>query len=155
MRRAIAYIYASTVVLTTAACAGGEQATEDVAPEAAPVETTTVTVRIVEPEEGAEVGSTVKIVLETSGIEIAPISPPVDGTGHHHLYVDVDLTPFTEMIPQGNPQIIHKGDGSTEHTLEGLAPGPHRVIAVLADPLHVPISPPAADTVNFVVTGGS
>ena len=133
------------------ACGGGEQAEAeaDAAPEIAPEPMPTV--RIVQPEEGATVGPDVQVVLETEGIEIVSITPPVVGTGHHHLYVDVDLTPLNEMIPQNDPQIIHKGDGSTEIMLEGLAPGEHRVIAVVANPAHIPIDPPLVDTLHFTV----
>ena len=131
------------------ACGGGEQAEADAAPEIAPESMPTV--RIVQPEEGATVGPDVQVVLETEGIEIVSITPPVVGTGHHHLYVDVDLTPLNEMIPQNDPQIIHKGDGSTEIMLEGLAPGEHRVIAVVANPAHIPIDPPVVDTLHFTV----
>ncbi|WP_419165355.1 DUF4399 domain-containing protein [Candidatus Palauibacter sp.] len=131
------------------ACGGGEQAEADAAPEIAPEPMPTV--RIVQPEEGATVGPDVMVLLETEGVEIVSITPPVVGTGHHHLYVDVDLTPLNEMIPQNDPRIIHKGDGSSEIMLEGLAPGEHRIIAVVANPAHIPIDPPIVDTLHFTV----
>ena len=136
------------------ACGGGEQAedaemAEGMAGEA-PAEAA-VTVRIAQPEEGATVGPDVLVVMETEGIEIVSITPPVVGTGHHHLYVDVDLTPLSDMIPQNDPQIIHMGDGSTERVLESLAPGEHRLIAVVANPAHIPLDPPVVDTLHFMV----
>jgi hypothetical protein len=73
-------------------------------------------------------------------------------TGHHHLFVDTDVTPMGEAIPAGVPGIIHMGQAQTEFTVEGLAPGPHRIIAVVADGLHVPITPPMMDTINVTVT---
>ncbi|MCY3599048.1 MAG: DUF4399 domain-containing protein [Gemmatimonadetes bacterium] len=136
------------------ACGGGEQA-EDVQIAAEPAEEMpaepAVTVRITQPEEGATVGPDVMVVMETDGIEIVSITPPVVGTGHHHLYVDVDLTPLSDLIPQNDPQIIHMGDGSTEYMLEGLAPGEHRLIAVVANPAHIPLDPPVVDTLHFTV----
>ncbi len=139
------------VTLVAAACGGGEEA-EPVA-DAAPAPAPTVTVQIVEPAEGATVGPDVRVVLRTTGIEIAPIDPPVPGTGHHHLYLDADLTPLDQVIPAGNPNIVHKGDGTTEHTFTGVAPGRHRIIALVANPAHIPIAPPVADTVMFTVRG--
>ena len=141
------------------ACGGGEQADADAAmAEAMPEEMAeempaepAVTVRIAQPEEGATVGPDVQVVLETEGIEIVSITPPVVGTGHHHIYVDVDLTPLSDLIPQNDPQIIHMGDGSTEYMLEGLAPGEHRLIAVVANPAHIPLDPPVVDTLHFTV----
>ncbi|MDE2661398.1 MAG: DUF4399 domain-containing protein [Gemmatimonadota bacterium] len=136
------------------ACGGGEPA-EDAEMAAEPAEEMpaepAVTVRITQPEEGATVGPDVLVVMETDGIEIVSITPPVVGTGHHHLYVDVDLTPLSELIPQNDPQIIHMGDGSTEYMLEGLAPGEHRLIAVVANPAHIPLDPPVVDTLHFTV----
>ena len=141
------------------ACGGGEQAEDaamaedamaEEAAEEMPAEPA-VTVRITQPEEGATVGPDVLVVMETEGIEIVSITPPVVGTGHHHLYVDVDLTPLSELIPQNDPQIIHMGDGSTEYMLEGLAPGAHRLIAVVANPAHIPLAPPVVATLHFTV----
>ena len=141
------------------ACGGGEQADADAdMAEAMPEEMAeempaepAITVRIAQPEGGATVGPDVQVVLETEGIEIVSITPPVVGTGHHHIYVDVDLTPLSDLIPQNDPQIIHMGDGSTEYMLEGLAPGEHRLIAVVANPAHIPLDPPVVDTLHFTV----
>ena len=136
------------------ACGGGEQAEDaEMAEEMAeemPADPA-VTVRITQPEEGSTVGPDVLVVMETDGIEIVSITPPVVGTGHHHLYLDVDLTPLSDMIPQNDPQIIHMGDGSTEYTLEGLEAGEHRLIAVVANPAHIPLDPPVVDTLHFTV----
>ncbi len=111
----------------------------------------TASVRIREPADGAVVGPDVHVVLQAEGIEIAPAAEARPGTGHHHLFLDVDLTPLDEVIPAGQPNIVHKGDGTAEHTFTGLEPGPHRIIAVIANPAHVPVDPPAVDTVRFTV----
>ncbi len=127
---------------------GGEGG--DAEEEAAPA----VRVEIVEPAGGATVaGPDVRVRLEVTGIEIAPIAEARPGTAHHHLFLDADVASWGEMIPLDDPQIVHMGDGRTEHTFAGLAPGPHRVIAVLADPAHFPLDPPAADTLRFTVGG--
>jgi len=135
------------------ACGGAEEAASEMDPEPEVAAESSITVRIASPQEGAEVGPDVRIVLETDGIDIVPISPPVPGTGHHHLYLDTDVGSFSAVIPAGDPMIVHKGDGSTEHTFEGLAPGSHRIIAVVANPAHIPLDPPVADTVTFTVGG--
>lgn len=111
-------------------------------------------VEIVGPAGGAVVeGPNVRVVLAARGVEIAPASEERPGTGHHHLFVDRDLTPLGDTIPSGVSGILHLGRGQTEFVLEGLAPGAHRVIALLADWAHVPLHPPAADTVEFTVVG--
>ena len=109
-------------------------------------------VRIVAPTEGAEVmGPDVTVELQVTGIEIVPAGDTASGTGHHHLYLDADLAPMDQPIPSVPGQIIHMGDGSSSYTFEGLEPGEHRVIAVVGDGVHVPVQPPMADTVRFVV----
>lgn len=111
------------------------------------------TVNIVEPADGAEVeGPSVRVVLEAGGVEIAPADEEREGTAHHHLFVDRDLPPLGDTIPSGVTGILHLGRGQTEFVLEDLEPGEHRVIALLADWAHVPLDPPAGDTVRFVVS---
>ena len=56
-----------------------------------------------------------------------------------------------EPIPAGQPGVVHLGGGQTEYVIEGLAPGEHRVIAVLGDWAHVPVETVSADTVTFTV----
>lgn len=110
-------------------------------------------VRIVEPAEGAVLaGPSVRVVLEATGIEIAPAAEQRAGTAHHHLFLDTDLTAPGDTIPAGVTGILHLGRGQTEFTFEGVTPGQHRVIAVLADPWHIPTKSAATDTVRFTVS---
>jgi hypothetical protein len=109
-------------------------------------------VRIMEPKQGATVtGTMVHVVLEAQGVEIAPAAEHRAGTAHHHLFLDTDLTGPAAAIPVGMPGIVHLGKGQSEYTFEGVTPGAHRLIALLADPNHVPLKPLAADTVRFTV----
>lgn len=109
-------------------------------------------VRIVAPTEGAELtGPDVLVQLEASGVTISPADIHEPGTGHHHIFVDRDLTPLDDTIPAGVPGILHLGRGQTEFLVEGLQPGEHRLITVIAQWSHVPLSPPAVDTVRFTV----
>lgn len=114
-----------------------------------------VSVRIVEPEDGAVVpGPDVRVVLEAEGVEITDATVDRPGTAHHHLFVNRDLTPLEDTIPAGVTGILHLGRGQTEFVLTGLAAGEHRVIALLADKDHIPLGPPAADTIRFTVLAG-
>ena len=47
--------------------------------------------------------------------------------------------------------VLDLGRGQTQFVLDSLPPGPHRVIAVLADWRHIPLNPLIADTVTFTV----
>ena len=129
------------VVLLAVACRGGGGSGA-----------TAVTVTITHPAAGdTVVGTSVHVMLAATGIEIAPASDERHGTAHHHLFFDVDLTPPGDTIPAGVAGIRHLGRAQTEFTWDSVAPGPHRIIAMLADAWHVPLSPLAVDTVNVVV----
>ncbi len=129
-------LLASLVVVALAACVDAEPAS----------------VQIIEPADGAVLTEgSVRVVLQAHGVEIAPASDAREGTAHHHLFVDRDVTPLRDTIPAGVLGILHLGRGQTEFVLEELEPGEHRVIALLADHSHVPLEPPAADTVRFTV----
>ncbi len=108
-------------------------------------------VTITAPAEGETVVNPVRVTLGVADIELAPAAEERPGTAHHHLFVDVDVPPLTDTIPAGVTGIIHLGRAQTEFTFDSLAPGPHRVIAVLADYSHVPLGHARADTVNIVV----
>ena len=114
--------------------------------------TSDVTVSITSPAEGDTVsGSAVHITLDATGIEIAPAADARPETAHHHLYLDVDFPQSEASIPMGVAGVVHLGQAQKEYHWEGVTPGPHRVIAVLADPGHIPVRPYVTDTVNFVV----
>ena len=121
-----------------AACAKKEAATSD------------VTVSITSPAEGDTVsGTAVHITLGATGIEIAPAADARPGTAHHHLYLDVDFPQVEAAIPMGAAGVVHLGKAQTEFNWDSVPPGPHRIIAVLADPGHIPLKPYVTDTVHF------
>jgi len=109
-------------------------------------------VTIDSPAEGDTVrGSAVHVTLSATGVELAPASEERPGTAHHHLFLDVDTGPLDQEIPAGVSGIIHLGRAQTAFHWDSVAPGWHRIIAVLGDWRHVPLVPPATDTVHFVV----
>jgi len=111
-----------------------------------------VTVTITAPADGDTItGTSVPVTLAAAGIEIAPASDERRGTAHHHLFFDVDLTAPGDTIPAGVTGIRHLGRGQTEFLWDSVPPGPHRIIAMLADAWHVPLAPLAVDTINVVV----
>lgn len=141
--RSIARGSLSVFAVAVLACQG-----EDESPEQA---MTMAGVRIVAPEGATEImGSNVEIRLEVDGLDVVPAGTQQANSGHHHLFVDTDLTPVGSPIPADQPGIIHMGDASTSRVLENLSSGEHRIIAVLGDHLHVRL-PVATDTVTIVV----
>jgi len=140
-------------VLTLAACGGGdapEPAPETSTPAAAAAPARSVT--IVEPADGSTVtGPNVVVRLTTENLPIVPAGDMTPGTGHHHLYLDADLGDMTAPVPTVPGSIVHMGTGVSEYTFENVAPGQHRLIAVVGDGVHISLNPPAMDTVTFTV----
>jgi hypothetical protein len=98
-------------------------------------------VYIISPLDGQVVGQDVLVEFGLKGMGVAPAGVKKEGTGHHHLLVDV-----TEMPAAGKPiakdeQHIHFGNGQTE-TMLHLAPGKHTLQLELADENHIPFDPP-------------
>lgn len=153
--RPIALSAALALGLAAAACGGDAPPpppADDPVAEPAEASAPAVSVTILEPADGTEVdGPDLRVVLTASGIEIVPAGELRDGTGHHHLYLNADLTPAQAPVPTVPNQIVHLGQGQSEWTFEGVPPGVHRIIAVVADGLHVPIQPWVVDTVFVTV----
>ena len=131
-----------------AACGGAEETAEEMPATSMGGGTVTITA----PADGSTVmGPNVVVSLSTSGVQIVPAGDMTMGTGHHHLYLDADLAPMDAPIPTVPGSIVHMGDASATFTFENVPPGEHRLIAVVADGVHVPLDPPVMDTVTFTV----
>ena len=143
-----------TLTLALAAC-GGDTPDTDAMPAGemtSAAEEPSGAVTITQPAEGSEVdGPAVTVQLEVSGFPIVEAGDMTEGTGHHHLYLDADLTPASVPVPSVEGSIIHMGDGSSSYTFQNVAPGEHRLIAVVADGAHFPLQPWVVDTVMFRV----
>jgi hypothetical protein len=130
------------------ACGGGEPA-EDTSEQT--VEPAAGTVTIVTPMDGALINGNEITVTLSSTVEIVPAGDLTPGTGHHHLYLNADLTPPDQPVPTVPGSIVHMGDASSSFVFENVEPGNYRLIAVVADGVHVPLQPWVVDTVEFTV----
>lgn len=111
-----------------------------------------MSVRITAPEDGAQLESgNVRVTLDVEGLTVVPAGDMTPRSGHHHLILNADLPPMDAPIPVVEGQYIHLGAGQSEYELTDLAPGEYTVIALVGDFAHVPLDPPVADTVRFVV----
>lgn len=104
---------------------------------------------IISPQDGDTVSQTFTVRFGLSGMGVAPAGTDKDGTGHHHLLIDVDTPP-----PQDAPMdasIKHFGAGQTETELT-LPPGQHTLQLMLGDMNHVPFDPPVmSDKITVTV----
>lgn len=96
-------------------------------------------VYIIEPKNGAELKSPVKVLFGLSGMGIAPAGTNVEGTGHHHLLIDDPQVDLATALPSTD-NVKHFGKGQTEASID-LKPGKHTLQLVLADYKHQPHNP--------------
>lgn len=134
------------------ACGGEEPGPSRPAADPPPPAAATPVVALLEPADGAELaGGDVTVRLSASGIRITPAAVHEPGTAHHHLLLDVDPPPAGEPVPSGVTGFIHLGQGDSTFTFRDVAPGDHRLIALLGDSAHVPLETAVADTVRFTI----
>ncbi|MDP2987820.1 DUF4399 domain-containing protein [Hydrogenophaga sp.] len=88
---------------------------------------------------GSVVSNPVKVGFGLSGMGVAPAGVEKEGTGHHHLLIDVAEVDANAPLP-ANDQFRHFGMGQTETTVE-LKPGTHTLQLVLGDQNHIPHHP--------------
>jgi len=140
-------------MICSACAADSEPETSQTAAEPEAAEAQVVAeVSIVEPAPGAIIeGASVRVRLETSGVRIVQAGDTTSGTGHHHIFLDDDLSPADQPVPTVPGRIIHMGDGSAEYVFDDVSAGEHRLIAVVADGVHIPLQPWVVDTVTITV----
>lgn len=142
-------IRALLVPVLLAACGGGDEQSEAMPESEASPPSSTVT--IVTPMNGVLINGTDITVTLSSTVDILPAGDMTPGTGHHHLYLNADLTPADQPVPTVPGSIIHMGDASSAYTFSDVEPGEYQLIAVVADGVHVPLQPWVVDTVRFTV----
>ncbi len=106
-------------------------------------------VSILEPANGATVGTTFKVRFGVKGLEVAPAGDIVANSGHHHLLVNLDSFPAGESIPFSE-QHIHFGKGQTEAEVK-LAPGTYKLTAQFANGAHQSYGKPLSQTISVTV----
>jgi len=125
----------AALTLAAAVLAGPVHAERTAAPEGAAV-------YIVSPADGATVSNPVTVVFGLSGMGVAPAGVDQEGTGHHHLLIN--LTPedidFDNPLP-ADDQHVHFGGGQTQVTKD-LPAGTHSIWLLLGDANHIPHDPP-------------
>lgn len=99
---------------------------------------------------GMTVTSPVKVIFGLSGMGVAPAGVEKEGTGHHHLLVNVNEMDANAPLP-ANDQFRHFGAGQTETSVE-LKPGQHTLQLALGDQNHIPHHPPVlSDRITITV----
>ncbi|WP_266168966.1 DUF4399 domain-containing protein [Dyella subtropica] len=97
-------------------------------------------VYIISPKDGATVGQEVTVSFGLKGMGVAPAGVKKEGTGHHHLLIDVTDMPAAGQPIAKDENHVHFGNGQTETTIK-LKPGTHTLQLELADENHIPFDP--------------
>ncbi len=97
-------------------------------------------VYFISPADGDTVTSPVTIRFGLSGMGVAPAGTDREGTGHHHLLIDLDKLPDPALPVPADQHHRHFGGGQTETTLE-LEPGEHNLQLLLGNWMHIPHDP--------------
>jgi hypothetical protein len=96
-------------------------------------------------------GKPLSIGVVVEGVTLVKADGDTTGkTGHLHAFVDVAPVAPGEVIPSGNPQIIHSA--TSPIVVSGLAPGEHVIWIVLGDGTHTAFKDSARDKVVVTVT---
>jgi hypothetical protein len=85
---------------------------------------------------GDVVSSPVKVQFGLRGMGVAPAGIEKEGTGHHHLLIDLAKVDVNNPLPADDNH-RHFGMGQTETSVE-LKPGNHTLQLMLADQNHIP-----------------
>jgi len=114
---------------------------------------------IISPAKGdSVVGPDVTVEVEVTDFTLVPPTgtDANPGEGHIIYYLDVEpvFVPGQPAIPT-DPDAIYAASEQLTHTFENVAPGPHDVWVLLVLDNHVPVLPPAIDTVGFTVISPS
>ena len=97
--------------------------------------TTAAGVYFMEPVDGATVTSPFKVKFGLKGMEIKPAGAQVEGSGHHHLLVNLDSMATGQIIPVDDVH-IHFGKGQSETEVK-LPPGTYKLTLQFADGFHL------------------
>jgi Domain of unknown function (DUF4399) len=106
-------------------------------------------VSILEPANGATVGTTFKVRFGVKGLEVAPAGDIVANSGHHHLLINLDSITAGESIPF-TEQHMHFGKGQTEAEVK-LTPGTYKLTAQFANGAHQSYGKPLSQTITVTV----
>jgi len=106
---------------------------------------------LIAPDDGQTLPSEFTVKFGLSGMGVAPAGIEKEGTGHHHLLIDLEELPdLTQPLPS-TANIRHFGGGQTETTLT-LAPGEHTLQLLLGNYTHIPHDNPVlSDKITITV----
>jgi Domain of unknown function (DUF4399) len=109
----------------------------------------TQSVSLLEPVDGATVGTTFKVRFGVKGMAVAPAGDIVADSGHNHLLINKMPVPKGESVPFDD-QHRHFGAGQME-TMITLPPGQYKLTSQFANGAHQSYGAPMSSTIQITV----
>ncbi len=106
-------------------------------------------VDLLEPANGATVGTTFKVRFGVKGMAVAAAGDILPNSGHHHLLINQAPITKGESVPFSE-QHLHFGKGQTEAEVK-LAPGVYRLTAQFANGAHQSYGEAMSKTITVTV----
>ena len=106
-------------------------------------------VSLLEPANGATVGTTFKVVFGVAGMKVAPAGEIVANSGHNHLLINKASVPAGESVPFDD-QHKHFGGGQTEAMIT-LPPGNYTLTSQFANGAHQSYGAPMSKSIQITV----
>lgn len=106
-------------------------------------------VSLLEPAEGATVGTTFKVRFGVKGMAVAPAGEIIADSGHNHLLINQMPVAKGESVPFDD-QHKHFGAGQTE-ALITLPPGKYKLTSQFANGAHQSYGAPMSSTIQITV----
>ena len=111
--------------------------------------TPTLSVSLMEPADGATVGTTFKVRFGVKGMTVAPAGAIAPDSGHNHLLINQMPVPKGESVPFDD-QHKHFGAGQTEAMIT-LPPGQYKLTSQFANGAHQSYGAPMSSTIQITV----
>lgn len=134
-RRLSCFVVAAAVAVGSVGCAS--------------VGTPAQAVDLLEPANGATVGTTFKVRFGVKGMTVAAAGDILPDSGHHHLLINQAFIAKGESVPFSE-QHLHFGKGQTEAEVK-LAPGVYRLTAQFANGAHQSYGEAMSKTITVTV----
>lgn len=109
----------------------------------------TQSVSLLEPANGATVGTTFKVRFAVNGMAVAPAGDIVADSGHNHLLINQMPVPKGQSVPFDD-QHKHFGAGQTEAMIT-LPPGQYKLTSQFANGAHQSYGAPMSSTIQITV----
>ena len=157
--RGVQSVALALTLFVLAACGTADMPEESVEPVAeAPAEDLTPRLVWISPDDGAEVGTLAHLEFEAVNYEILPVpegevETPREGVAHHHVGTAGECLAPGTMIPQGDPEWIHFGDGSNFIDMQ-LEPGEYTFTIQAGNDLHEAVEG-LCEMISFTVVAGA